>query len=166
MTDASESQAPARRGRPPSVQPAETVAATPTASRRKRTPVGGISLKLDAPKREGYVRRFVNGDPARVQELIELGYTFVGEKAGQDAARTEGLGTRIARHAGKLDSGAPMQAFLMETPVVEYEIGVAEKEDRLKPFEDALRRGDDPTGGLTAGEIYQPGRSTINNSGQ
>lgn len=165
MTDASETLAPVHRGRAPNVQPVETGAATPPAQRRKRTPVGGIALKLDAPKREGYVRRFVNGDPARIQELQELGYTFVGEKAGQDAARTEGLGSRISRHAGKLDSGAPMQAFLMETPVSEYEIGVVEKEDRLKPFEDALRRGDDPTGGLTSAEVYQPGRSTINNSG-
>lgn len=164
MTDATETQAPVRRGRKPSVQAAET-APTPAPQRRKRSPVGGIAYKLDAPKREGYVRRFVNGDPARVQQLIELGYTFVSEKAGEGSARTQGQGTRISRHAGKLDSGAPMQAFLMETPVSEYEIGVAEKEDRLKPFEDALRRGDDPTGGLTQAEIYQPGRSTINNSG-
>lgn len=139
--------------------------AIPKANRRRRAPTGGIALKLDAPKREGYVRRFVNGDPARIQELKELGYTFVGEKAGDGTKRTQGQGTRISRHAGRFEGGAPMQAFLMETPVSEYQIGVAEKEERLKPFEDAINRGDDPTGGFEKGEMYQPGRSTINHSG-
>lgn len=164
MTDAN--QTAVRRGRTPSAQPTETGEATPAPQRRKRAAVGGIAYKLDADKREGYVRRFVNGDPARVLELQDLGYTFVSQKAGQGASRSHGQGTRISRHAGKLDSGAPMQAFLMETPVSLYAEGVAEKEDRLKPFEDALRRGDDPTGALTAGEVYQPGKSTINNSGR
>lgn len=148
----------------PAQDPAET-GATPRVQRRRRAAVGGFALKLDAPKRENYVRRFVNGDPARIQELKELGYTFVSEKAGEGAKRTQGQGTRISRHAGRLENGSPMQAFLMETPVSEYEVGVAEKEDRLKPFEDAIKRGEDPTGALSQGEIYQPGRSTINHSG-
>lgn len=141
-------------------------ASTPKTLRRRRASVGGFALKLDAPKREGYVRRFVNGDPARIAALEDLGYTLVNERAsGRGAQRTDSVGTRIARHAGKFENGAPMQAFLMETPIEEYEVGVAEKEDRLKPFEDAIRTGADPTGGLAPGEIYQPGKSTINNGG-
>jgi hypothetical protein len=143
----------------------KTAEAVPAGKRRRRASTGGFALKLDAPKREGYVRRWVNGDPARIAELEDLGYTFVSEKAGEGAKRTDSQGTRISRHAGRLESGAPMQAFLMETPVEEYNVGLAEKEDRLKPFEDAIRRGDDPTGGLDKGEIYQPSRSTINHSG-
>lgn len=143
----------------------ENTASVPQAGRRRRASVGGFALKLDAPKREGYVRRFVNGDPARIAALEDLGYTLVNERAGAGDKRTDGQGSRIARHAGRYDGGAPMQAFLMETPIEEYELGLADKEDRLKPFEEAIRRGDDPTGGLDKGEIYQPGRSTINHSG-
>lgn len=143
----------------------ENTASVPTAKRRRRASVGGFALKLDAPKREGYVRRWVNGDPARIAVLEDLGYAMVSEPAGKDTKRTDGQGTRISRHAGKLESGAPMQAFLMETPIEEYNAGIAEKEDRLKPFEEAIRSGADPTGGLDKGEIYQPGRSTINHSG-
>lgn len=141
----------------------EDTSAVPKASRRRRASLGGFALKLDASKREGYVRRFVNGDPARILELQDLGYEFVNEQAGTGNKRTDGEGTRIARHAGKLDSGQPMQAFLMETPIELYNQGLAEKEDRLKPFEDAIRSGADPTGGLAPAETYQPGKSTINN---
>lgn len=143
-------------------------APVPPARRRKRATLGGFTVKLDAPAREGYVRRYVNGDPSRIAAMEELGYTMVGEKPGPGDKRTDGLGTRISRHAGKFESGAPMQAFLMETPVSEYQIGLTEKEDRLKPFEDAIRRGDDPTGGLDRSEIYEPGgsRSTINHQGE
>lgn len=141
--------------------------AVPTAKRRRRASVGGFTLKLDAEQRPGYVRRFVNGDPARVANMEDLGYSFVNEKPGPGRKRTDGQGTRISRHAGKFETGAPMQAYLMETPIEEYQIGVAEKEERLKPFEEAIRRGDDPTGGLTRSETYEPtGRSTINHSGE
>jgi hypothetical protein len=34
----------------------------------------------------------------------------------------------------------------METPVEEYAIGVEDKEERLKPFEQAIRAGRDPEG--------------------
>lgn len=139
--------------------------AIPKGQRRRRASVGGFTVKLNAPSRPGYVRRFVNGDPARIAQLEDLGYTLVNERAeGRGDKRTDGAGTRIARHAGRFEDGAPMQAFLMETPIEEYNVGVAEKEERLKPFEEAVRAGFDPTGSLAPSEIYQPGKSTINNS--
>lgn len=138
----------------------------PAGRRRRRASVGGFTTKLDAPKRPGYVRRFVLNDPSRIIALQELGYEFVEDRAGEDDKRTDGLGTRISRHAGRDEVGRPTQLILMETPEEEYAVGVAEKEERLKPFEDAIRRGDDPTGGLARSETYDTGiRSTINNAG-
>lgn len=142
----------------------ENDTATPAPERRRRPSTGGFALKLDAPERPGYKRRFVNGDPARIQAMQELGYSFVTDPAGEGKTRTDGKGTRITRHAGKLDSGAPYQAVLMETPDNLFEQGVAEKEAARKPFEDAIRRSQDTTGQVEG--AYAPStRSTINHSG-
>lgn len=127
-------------------------AKTPT--RRRRAQVGGFRQKLDAPQREGYVRRWVDDNPSRIMELQDLGYDFAQEKAGAGAQRTDGQGSRISRMGGKRDDGSPHQLVLMETPVSEYDIGRQEKEDRLKPFEDALRAGADTTGRLQ--DAYTP----------
>jgi hypothetical protein len=137
--------------------------AVPQGRRRRRVSAGGFALKLDAPPRAGFVRRFVNGDPARLLKMEELGYTLVNDPAGQDSARTDELGSRIARHAGKTEEGQPFKAYLMETPVSEYEFGVQDKEDARKPFEEAIRRSADTTGQVE--NAYQPGQSTIRHSG-
>lgn len=129
--------------------------ATPRTQRRKRADVAGFRLKLDAPQREGFVRRWVDDNPARIHEMQELGYDFVQDKAGEGKARTDGQGSRMTRMAGKRDDGSPHHLILMETPVEEYQVGVAEKEERLKPFEEALRSGADTTGRLT--DAYKPG---------
>jgi hypothetical protein len=128
--------------------------ATPKTHRRRRASVGGFRLKLDAPQREGYVRRWVDDSPNRIAEMHDLGYDFAQEKAGKDEARTDGIGSRVTRIAGKRDNGSPHHLVLMETPVSEFEIGKAEKEERLKPFEEALKAGVDTTGRLT--DAYKP----------
>lgn len=132
--------------------------ATPKTHRRRRASTGGFRLKLDAPQREGFVRRWVDDNPARISEMNDLGYDFVQEKAGTGEARTDGLGSRMTRMAGKRDDGSPHQLVLMETPVSEFEVGKAEKEERLKPFEEALRAGADTTGRLT--DAYKPGEGS------
>ena len=150
-----------RRGRPrnnPETASQETEAVA-RGSRRRRGSVGGLTFKLDAPERPGYVRRFVNDDPARIKQMEELGYTIVSERAGEGQARTDGLGTRITRHAGKDGNGAPFQTVLMETPVSEYEVGLRDKEEARKPFEEAIRRSADTTASVP--DAYQPGQSTI-----
>lgn len=118
----------------------EDTAPVPAERRRPRASSGGLGLRLDAPERAGYVRRFVNADPSRIKRLEDLGYTLVNDKAATGEKRTAGLGTRIARHAGKLENGAPQQAILMETPVTEFNYGLADREEARKPFEDAIRR--------------------------
>jgi hypothetical protein len=141
-----------------------TVEATPKDRRRPRATTGGFALKLDAPQRPGFVRRFVNGDPLRIMKMEELGYTLVADQAGEGKARTEGKGSRITRLAGKTEEGAPMHAVLMETPAEEYAYGVSDKEEGRKAFEDTIRRSGDPTGQVE-GSYAPAGRSTIERSG-
>lgn len=126
--------------------------------RRRRASVGGFRQKLDAPQREGYVRRWVDDSPARIMEMQDLGYDFAHEKAGAGAQRTDGQGSRISRMGGKRDDGSPHQLVLMETPADEYAIGTKEREDALKPFEEALRAGADTTGRLQ--DTYKPSASS------
>lgn len=135
-------------------------AAVPKAQRRRRASTGGFKQKLDAPPRKGYVRRWVDNDASRIMAMEELGYALVAEKAGDDEARTDGMGTRIARHGGKRGDGSPQQLVLMECRADDYALGVKDKEDALKPFEEALRAGADTTGRLT--NTYEPrDRSSI-----
>lgn len=167
MTQETEDGATINRGGRPRKNP-ETVTvaetdATPLKGRRRRGSSGGFALKLDAPQREGFVRRFVNDDPARIRHMEDLGYTLVNERAGEGIARTEGQGSRISRHAGKDENGQPFQTILMETPISEYAVGLQDKEEGRKPFEDAIRRSADTTGQVP--EAYQPGQSTIRHTG-
>lgn len=141
---------------PQTAPPAKAVAKH---NRRQRASVGGFKTRLDAPQREGMVRRWVNDDPGRIEAMHDLGYDFA-----EATTRTDSVGTRIERNVGTHPNGAPKRAFLMETPQDQYAIGVDEKEERLKPFEEALRSGQDTTGKVE--ESYSPkgGRSTINNA--
>jgi hypothetical protein len=123
-------------------------AATPKSQRRRRAATGGFKQKLDAPARKGFVRRWVDNDPSRIMAMEELGYALVAEKAAEGEARTDGLGSRIQRHGGKRDNGQPQALVLMECREDDYALGVREKEDQLKPFEEALRKGADTTGRL------------------
>ena len=127
--------------------------AVPVSRRRKRAGVNGIKLKLDAPQRPGFHRRWVDNAPSRILELEELGYSMVADKASEGASRTDGLGSRISRHAGKRENGEPHHLVLMECCDEDYAIGVAEKEDRLKPFEAAIRAGRDTSG--QAGDSFE-----------
>lgn len=140
-------------------QPTESAAeAVPVSRRRRRASTGGFRLKLDAPQRAGYVRRWVIDDPSRIISMQELGYDFA-----EAEAKTEGLGTRIERHAGKDAEGKPQRLILMETPQEEYDLGLKDKEAALKPFEDAIKAGRDTTGRVQ--DSYTPSdRSSVSHS--
>lgn len=138
---------------------AEHAEATPKAHRRRRASVGGQALKLEAPAREGYVRRWVNDDPARIAEMHDLGYDFAEQKAGPGRKRTDGLGTRISRHGGKSKEGKAQLLYLMETPDEEYAVGKREKEARVAAIDTAIREGVDPTGQLKGPDVYSTGNA-------
>ncbi len=161
------SSTPPRRGRPPrpavqagpdgDVIPAYVPTPEPVAEaapkleqptrRRKRADVNGQHLKLAAPSKEGHVRRWVNDTPGRVAMMQKLAYDFVEDSS----IESDGTDSRVRRTVGSTAGGAPQYAYLMETPLEEYQYGVDEKEESRAAFEAAIRRGDDPLGSpLTA----------------
>jgi hypothetical protein len=118
-----------------------TVAHAPT-RRRKRADVNGMHLKLAAPEREGYHRRWVIDKPGRLAMFQKLAYDFVRD----ESIESDGTDSRIRRTTGTMEGGAPQYSYYMETPLEEYQHGVDEKEESRAAFEAAINRGDDPLG--------------------
>lgn len=153
---------PRRRGRPPivattdsSTRELETATATgaTTPKRRRRANVGGAALKLSAPERKGFIRRWVNDDKNKLARAADLAYDFV-EDTGIQSSDT---GSRISRLVGTKASGEPLRAFLMETPAEEYAAGVAEREEEHRQIELAIVAGRDSTGKLSEEAQYGHG---------
>jgi len=142
-----------RRGRPPAIkadEPAEGVAPT---TRRRRASVGGAAMKLLAPTRPGYVRRWFNDLGNRVADAQELAYDFVQDPD----IKSHSQDTRISRLVGTKPDGSPLHAFLMETPEDEYAGGLAEKEAHNRKVDEAIRDGRDSTGQMDSRETYGHG---------
>ena len=151
---------PRRRGRPPAIVPlADALTNPPTesaaaprdgsggeqsspAKRRRRKSVGGHSLKLSAPARPGFKRRFFNDDVNRLAEAEELGYTPVSDMK----AKSPGLGSSDTRLVGTKATGEPLRSVLMETPDELYAEGEAEKEAANRQIDEAIAAGRDSTG--------------------
>lgn len=123
---------PKRRGRSPLSE--NTTEETKPAGRRRRASVGGHALKLSAPARPGYVRRWVNDIDNRLADANELEYDFVSD----DTIKSTGVDSRVSRLVGTKANGEPMRAFLMETPVEEFNAGIAEKESHLRQIDEAM----------------------------
>ena len=139
---------PTRRGRPrihplPEAQEPATVAEKPT-RRRPRAEIGGVRLKLKAPERPGFFRRWFVDKPGRIAEAEELVYTHVSDPC----IKSDGTDTRTRRITGTDGQGAPQYSYLMETPLVEYQAGITDKEEAHATFEESIRRGQDPHGQL------------------
>lgn len=131
---------------------AQETTAEPT-KRRRRASVGGHALKLSAPPRPGYIRRWFNDDGNRIADAEELAYEHVHE-AG---IKTSSPGSRISRLVGTKANGEPLHAFLMETPDERYAEGVAEKEAHNRQIDDAIIAGRDSTGQMSSQETYGQG---------
>lgn len=133
-----------RRGRPPKVEvdPVQTVTDAAPPKRRRRASVGGHAMKLSAPQRLGYVRRWVNDTGNRIAMAEEMAYDFVTDPAAQ----TTDVGSRISRLVGTQANGEPMRAYLMETPEEEYRAGAEEKEAHLRQIDEAMTRIVDESG--------------------
>lgn len=136
---------PQRRGRPPVAEKTASEAENlkpNIAGRRRRKSVGGHALKLQAPSRPGFVRRWVNDDGNRIANAEELAYDFVTDTSIQGT----GEGSRVSRLVGTKANGEPLRAYLMETPVEEFRAGVDEKEAHLKEIDAAMHAIVDETG--------------------
>jgi hypothetical protein len=102
-------------------------------------------MKLRAPSREGYTRRWVNDEGNRLADAGELGYDFV-----QDTGlKTSSPGSRVSRLVGTQANGEPLQAFLMETPDELHAEGIVEREAIHRQVDQAIVAGADSTGQMT-----------------
>ena len=134
-----------RRGRPPVNAAPAVAAAEPTAAptkRRRRASVGGHAMKLSAPPRAGFVRRWFNDLNNRIADAEELAYDHVSEPG----IKTDDPSSRVRRVVGTKANGEPLYSYLMETPNELYAEGVAEKEARNAEVDTAIREGRDSTG--------------------
>lgn len=107
--------------------------------RRKRIPLGTPQPKLARPKRKGFVRRWINDIPGRIQRARQAGYKHVhvdGDERGEDKR-----GEVERAIVGVNPDGSAMEAFLMEEPGKYYEEDQAEKDKPLQEFDRVLRRG-------------------------
>lgn len=140
---------------PAAVEP--TQAAEPAAGvpkRRRRASVGGHAMKLTAPSRPGFTRRWFNDNGNRIAEAIDLGYEHVSEQGIQ----TDDPGSRISRLVGNKPNGDPLKAFLMETPDELFAEGVAEKEAHNRQIDEAISAGSPTDGPIgPASETYGQG---------
>ena len=134
--------APRRRGRPP--VEAETAApdAPEVPTRRRRAKIGEFAMKLGAPERPGFVRRWFNDNKNRIAEGEELAYDFVTDKG----VKSTDPSSRISRIVGSGENGEPLRSYLMETPEEFYQEGLAEKEAKNRQVDDAIAAGRDSTG--------------------
>jgi len=104
---------------------------------RKRVPLGTRNI-LTAPKRPGFVRRFVNDKGDRVQAFKDAGYSIVEEKLQVGDAKigkAEQLGSDVRPHVG----GGQM-AVLMEIPEEYYNADKKAAQDKITLTENEIRR--------------------------
>jgi hypothetical protein len=67
--------------------------ATPRHNRRQRASAGGFKTRLDAPQRPGFVSRWVNDEPGRIEAMHDLGYDFAERDTRQTTPARAFLGT-------------------------------------------------------------------------
>lgn len=116
------------------------------AARKERVPLGQHRMKLKTETRDGYVRRWINDKPGRLDDAVAGGYEFVTDPKvkvgeGQDASQTPGVGSAVSRIVGTHEDGSPLRAYLMEIPQNVYDEDQAAKAESVDERENALRRG-------------------------
>lgn len=127
--------------------------------RREMAASGALpNQKLVAPRREGYVRRWVNDDGTRLEDLQDKGYSFVEDTtSGDPDILSSDLGNRKSQIVGRKADGSPLTAYLMEQPSPFHEEDSQEKEARRHEVERQIKKGAVSADG---NPINQPGTQT------
>lgn len=115
-------------------------------------PMSAPIQRLSVPEREGYVRYWFRGEPARLHRALSAGYQFVhpddvhvnnfdlGGSSG-NSGNTD-LGTRVSMVSGDEGSdGNPGRLYLMEIPQELYDKGQESLQERNESVASALRSG-------------------------
>jgi len=123
-------------------------ASVPTKSnaRKERVPFGAARLRLTAPQRPGYKRRWVNDVGGALEQAQDGWYEFVtddGLKIGETAVGSgnQDLGSRVSRIVGTLRNGQPQRAYLMEIKDEYYQEDQETKQKRLDVTDNQIRGG-------------------------
>lgn len=114
--------------------------------RPERIPVGQRN-RLSAPKRPGYVRRWVNNDPGRVQMFQQAGYKVVTDE-GYDPANPgvvrvgdPSVGKPAMMGSGVVEEvGGGKKAVLMEIRKDWYDEDQAAKHRKIDQMESQIKR--------------------------
>lgn len=104
---------------------------------RKRIPLGTRNV-LTAPKRPGFVRRFVNDVGDRIQRFKDAGYSIVEEDINvgdPKIGKSSKLGSSVESHVG-----GGQRAILMETPEQYYNEDYKRDQDKITAVENEIRR--------------------------
>jgi len=104
---------------------------------RKRIPLGTRNI-LTAPKKPGFVRRFVNDKGDRIQAFKDAGWTAVEtvDQVGDDKA---GRATSMGSSANP-SVGGGQRAVLMELPEKHYEEDNEAKQAKIAKVENEIKR--------------------------
>jgi len=102
-----------------------------------RVPLGTRNV-LTAPKRKGYVRRFVNDEKDRINQFEEAGYNIVHDDV-QVGDPNAGQETQIGSITNKA-VGAGTRAVLMEIKEEWYQEDQKAKQDRISVGENDMKR--------------------------
>lgn len=121
--------------------------------RAQRTPLGVRQAKLAAEIEEGYVGRWVNDDPGRIQRALSAGYEHVEAKANG-----QGRAAKQKQQVGTHPDGSPKYAYLMKIRQEFYDEDQAMKEAGNAEVDAALTSGrPDGADARDAGSFYDAG---------
>jgi len=98
--------------------------------RQARRPLGRREAKLHYPPRAGFVRRWINDWPGRVENAKAGGWKHVEEH-----------GKPVTRNVGVAESGGPLHAYLMEIPRQFYDEDQADKTQGLNEIDAQIYGG-------------------------
>ena len=104
---------------------------------RKRIPLGTRNI-LTAPKKNGFVRRFVNDKGDRIAMFKDAGWECVsdaGEAGDAKLGRATSMGSGTNPHVG-----AGQRAILMEIPEEIYNQDIAASQAEISKVENQIKR--------------------------
>lgn len=104
---------------------------------RKRIPLGTRNV-LTAPKKPGFVRRFVNDKGDRIQVFKDAGWRVVDENitvGDEKVGRPSSIGSSVNSHVGM-----GQRAVLMELPEEIYEEDRATSQAAITQVENEIKR--------------------------
>lgn len=104
---------------------------------RKRIPLGTRNV-LTAPKRPGFVRRFVNDTGDRIQRFKDAGYSIVEDDiqvGDPKIGKSDKLGSSVEANVG-----GGRRAVLMEIPEEYYNEDYNAAQNKITAVENEMRR--------------------------